>query len=352
MSSTKRGTVVTHRYELIELLHGGWLDDAWKARDRHTGGLVAIKTLPSGHQMRAGRVVHPNIASILDAGQITVNGRATAFLSLPLPEAQTLSQWSVNYGGKPPVAAVVTVISQVAKGLQTLHDAGFVHRQVRPENILVLRDLSTCLIDFGVALRNVDAVGGLPIEVLQYKSPEELGGASNLSGAMDVFSLAVVCYELIAGAHPFCVTGADKSFQYHAIVGAAPPPLLRPFRLGTAIQRGMVKQPEERPTAAQFADQLQEALLAAEGFDKKELLARRERLLDAFFSRALSAREKTELESIEHRLEEIETTEADELDRGYADSRAGKIEAALERLEASIRAGQNTQYRTAENGAF
>ena len=157
----------------------------------------------------------------------------------------------------------------------------------------------------------------------------DFGFSGSVGAPSDVWALGASCYELLSGSHP---SNGET--------------VLDPRPLGVVIQKAMAKQPGERyATVAEFVGQLKQALRAdpqgrglSSQLDKSELLARRELLLDAMFSRALSVPEKLQLEAIEHQLEEIETAEADEFDRGYQESRAGKIEAALDRLEASIRA--------------
>ena len=306
------------RYELIELIRADRQATDWKALDRHTGGWVAIKTLAPDLGEAAFAAVerawrrlvllpdHPHVAAVLDAGRISVDGRPTPFLSMPLTAGRTLAEWNATDCRKLKPSDVVEVISQVAKGVEALHEAGVAQVDLKPENILLWGDLSAKVADFGLS--------------------------GSVGAASDVYALGVSCYELLSGSHPF--NGET---------------ILDPLPLGVVIQKAMAKQPGDRyATVAEFVGQLKQALRAdpqggslGSQLDKSELLAKRELLLDSMFSRELSVFEKSQLDAIEHQLEEIETAEADEFDRGYPESRAGKIEAALERLEASIRATQS-----------
>ncbi len=308
------------RYELIELIRADRQVTDWKALDRHTGGWVAIKTLAPdlGEAAFASiekawrRLVllpqHPHVAGVLDAGRISVDGRPTPFLSMPLTAGRTLAEWNATVSRKLQPSEVVEVISQVAKGVEALHEAGVAHVDLKPENILLWGDLSVEVADFGLSV--------------------------SAGEASDVYALGVSCCELLSGSRP---SNGDT--------------ILDPLPLGVVIRKAMAKQPGERyATVAEFVGQLKQALRAdpqggslGSQLDKSELLAQRERLLDSMFNRGLSVLEKSQLDTIEHQLEEIETVDADEFDRGYPEGRAGKIEAALDRLEASIRASQSVR---------
>lgn len=312
------------RYVLIELIRVDGQAADWKALDRHTGGWVAIKTLAPDLDEAAFAAIekawrrlvlvphHPHVVGVLDTGRIAVDGRPTPFLSLPLTAGRTLAEWNAIERRKLQPSDVVEVISQVAKGVAALHEAGVAHVDLKPDNILLWDDLSAKVADFGFS--------------------------GSVGAPSDVWALGVSCYELLSGSPP---SNGET--------------VLDPRPLGVVIQKAMAKQPGERyATVAEFVGQLKQAFRAdpqgrglASELDKSELLARRELLLDTMFSGELSVLEKSQLDAIEHQLEEIETAEADEFDRGYPESRAGKIEAALDRLEASIRATQTTRYRTA-----
>jgi serine/threonine protein kinase len=358
MTSTEHG-ISGNRYELIELVSSGREHLAvWKARDRQTGGFVTIETLAPGlseaviahieKQWRSlvGLPHHPHVAAVLDAGRISIDGRSTPFFSMPMFLARTLPEWSVNERTRLSPSDVVGIMSQVGKGLQALHDAGFAPSGLRSGDILLFGDLSACVLaGFGMAAG--DAVSGAnSLEALRYSSPEQIQGG-RISAASEVFSLAVVCYELLTGRSPF--DGETAEAVSEAILTYHPQPISN-HPLGAVLQRAMAKQPGERPgTVSEFVSQLQQSIQGNSGggapmpVEKGHHLTRRARLLDAMDSRRLSPAEQHDLAMIEHRLDEIEAAEADEFDRGYPESRAGKIEAALDRLEESIRAIPETR---------
>jgi serine/threonine protein kinase len=361
MTSTEPG-ISENRYELIELIGGREHLAVWKALDRQTDGFVTIETLAPGlseaaiaHIEKQWRSLvrlppHPLVAAVLDAGRIFVNGRSTPFFSMPMFLARTLPEWSLHERTRLSPSDVVGIVSQVGKGLQALHDAGFAHAGLRSGDILLFGDLSACIrAGFGMAAG--DAVAGAnSLEALRYSSPEQIQGG-RLSVASDVFSLAVVCYELLTGRRPF--DGETAEAVSEAILTFHPLPISN-HPLGAVLQRAMAKQPGERPgTVSGFVSQLQQSIQGNSGsgapmpVEKGHLLDRRARLLDAMYSRRLDSVEESDLAAIEHRLDEIEAAEADDFDRGYPESRAGKIEAALDRLEESIRAIPETRRKTA-----
>ncbi len=140
-----------NRYELIELIRADRQAADWKALDRQTGGWVAIKTLAPDLSEAAFAAIerawrrmvllphHPHVAGVLDTGRISVDGRATPFLSLPLTAGRTWTEFNAR---KLQPSDVVEVISQVAKGVEALHEAGVAHVDIKPENILLWGDLS------------------------------------------------------------------------------------------------------------------------------------------------------------------------------------------------------------------
>jgi serine/threonine protein kinase len=294
----------TSRYELLERIPGN-AADCWKARDRHTGRFVTIRTLSHGARFRTACLpFHPNIATVLDAGDLTVGGQATPFLSTPYPSGSLLA----DLQGSLTQRQLVKVMCDICQGLEAAEQAGVVI-QLSPENIVVNADFQAYLIDLSPAT-------GLP----DFSAPEVVAGMEPTPAA-SVYSLAVIGNKLLAGQ------------------GTA--------RLNAVICQGMSPQPNDRPNAAEFAESLQSALAATHPIEKAELLAKREPLLDASFIRPLSPLEQAQLAVVERRIDEIEQAESDEFELGYSQSRAGRLEGALDRLEAATATIRAMRFKTA-----
>ena len=210
------------RYVLIELIRVDGQAADWKALDRHTGGWVAIKTLAPDLDEAAIATIekawrrlvlvphHPHVVGVLDTGRIAVDGRPTPFLSLPLTAGRTLAEWNAIERRKLQPSDVVEVISQVAKGVAALHEAGIAHVDLKPDNILLWNDLSAKVADFGFS--------------------------GSVGAPSDVWALGASCYELLSGRRP---SNGET--------------VLDPRPLGVVIQKAMAKQPGERyATVAEF----------------------------------------------------------------------------------------------------
>ena len=264
-------------YRVVAPLGAGGMGHVYRARDARLGRDVAVKVV-NEHLTRdpsvvdrfvrearaASRLNHPNIVTIHEIGEAE-GGR---FIVMELVEGRTLRAMAAD---RVPWESVVDVGRQIAKALAAAHAAGIVHRDVKPENVMVRDDGLVKVLDFGLArlLPNhgeaadtATASGteaGVVLGTLRYMAPEQARGEA-VERAADVFALGLVLYELATGRHPF---GADTSL---GIVGAiASDAALPPSRLNTEIPAALDavllqmldKDPRRRPTAADM-----DALLA------------------------------------------------------------------------------------------
>jgi len=147
----------------------------------------------------AGRLSHPNIVTIYDAGEENELG----YIAMELVEGQSLREWSRKPNLLPPTDIVQTLAS-VADALDYAHQQGVVHRDIKPANIMITKDRLVKVMDFGIAKMvsssntQTDVVLGTPT----YMSPEQIAG-KKVDGRSDVFSLGVVLFELLTGQPPF-----------------------------------------------------------------------------------------------------------------------------------------------------
>jgi len=268
-------------YRIICLLGAGGMGRVYKALDTRLEREVAIKTLAADaignargieqfeQEARAASALnHPNILTIYDVGE----WQGRRFIVSELVEGPTLA--SKLAAGPLDVAAALDIAIQVASGLVAAHAAGIVHRDIKPENVLIRGDGLVKIVDFGIAklseARRPVAAGagsrattgsrtGTIIGTAKYMSPEQARGL-RVDARTDLFSLAVVIYETIAGRAPF--EGDTDSDVVAAILMTEPPPLAEavpgvPAELSRIVARAISKNRDDRhESAAQLRDEL------------------------------------------------------------------------------------------------
>jgi len=262
-------------YRICGRLGEGGMNVVLRARHGLLQREVALKVLPPEKgdgvastqrgarftaEARAGAAVsHPHVNTCFDAGK----DQGWGYLALELMPGGDLRGLCRQRGGRLPERFAVATIRAVAHGLAALHRAGFVHRDVKPNNILLGRDLAPQLADFGVAARVDRQRVGTLVGSLGYMSPEALDGMP-CDVRSDVYSLAVTCFEMVTGQLPFL---RKESAIGNGRRSAAPVPSCRDRRgsLSIALQgvllRAMSPDPDERHGSAQaFADALGDCL--------------------------------------------------------------------------------------------
>ena len=255
------------RYTITGLLGRGGMGDTFAARDEELHRQVAIKVLrsPAGgganvteHFIREARAAsalnHPNIVTVFEVVRM---GQTTAIV-MELVEGRLLRHWC---GEAQPLDTLVPLSRQLAQALAAAHAAALIHRDVKPENIIVRGDGYLKLLDFGLA-RRLDALRSSlgNAGTMRYMSPEQSRGLT-LTPATDVFSLGMVMFEMAAGRHPFPAESPLDAMLAIATVEAPGLAALNPQVPGSLaglIGRMLAKEPEYRPTAEQVAARLTE----------------------------------------------------------------------------------------------
>ncbi|MBP8805730.1 MAG: serine/threonine protein kinase [Kofleriaceae bacterium] len=259
--------VVLDRYRLEAPLGAGGMGSVWRARDTVLGREVALKImsledpLARGRFLREGKLAarldHPGLCKIYDVGQDGPRG----FLVMELLSGQTLFRLA---DGGLPLSRALAVTAEVARAMAHAHQAGMIHRDLKPDNILIDRrgDAERAVvIDFGLAfsldgadatgrLTQADVTGGTPM----YMSPEQ-ARAAPLTAASDVYALGCILFELCADRPPFDGAAALVMSKH---VYTAPPVLTAlvpglPDAVGVLVGRMLQKAPADRPTMAEVA---------------------------------------------------------------------------------------------------
>jgi len=273
------GQVFGSRYELISRIAIGGMGEVWKANDSVIGRTVAIKILKdeymgdSGFRERfraearhAALVNHEGIANVFDYGE----EEGSAYLVMELVPGEALSS-IIEREKILPSSRVLSIVAQTASALHAAHQAGLVHRDIKPGNLLITPDGSVKITDFGIA-RLADQVPltatGQVMGTVQYLAPEQAGGKP-ASPATDVYSLGIVAYEALAGKRPF--RGESQVAIAMAQIKEAPPelPSSIPSAVRALVMSCMAKKPEGRPASAH--DLSQAALALSRGDDASAL---------------------------------------------------------------------------------
>jgi serine/threonine protein kinase len=257
--------VLDGRYALVELIATGGMGEVWRGTDQILGRPVAIKMLAAMHaddeQFRArfraearyaSSLSHHGITRVFDYGERSPLGGP--YLVMELVDGQPLSEILERYGRLDP-NVVLDIIAQSARALDTAHQAGIVHRDIKPGNLLIMADGTTKITDFGIAKANsLQAMNltatGIVMGTALYVSPEQATG-SPLTGSSDIYSLGVVAYECLSGQPPFMADQplAIAIMHKHDPVPPLPPDVPRP--VADLVYMMLAKAPDGRPETAQ-----------------------------------------------------------------------------------------------------
>ena len=258
------GTILAGRYVMEEVIGEGGMATVYRARNRMTEKMVAVKImnplLASDPIVRerfrreaksAQKLAHPNIIEIYDQGD-TEDG--TAYIVMELLDGEVLS--STIQRGRLDVDRAIHIAIQIARGVARAHDLEIIHRDIKPENIFITRrsdgsDLVKVL-DFGIAKSRQDSrltgqgeLFGTP----QYMAPERILG-NDTGGSSDIYALGVVFFEMLTGELPFNAPDVATFFMKHMQEPAPSVRLLNarvPEKLDDLVLRMLAKKPADRP---------------------------------------------------------------------------------------------------------
>jgi len=306
-------------YQIVAPLGAGGMGEVYRAHDPRLGRDVAVKTLPAGlaatperrarfeQEARAASALHhPNIITILDVGE----DDGVAWIAMELVEGRTLRE--LLAAGQLPTRKSLEIAVQVADALAKAHAAGILHRDLKPDNVMVSKDGYVKILDFGLA-KLAEPDGGQPSErstmarpltgsgvvlgTAGYMSPEQAAGRET-DFRSDQFALGAILFEMATGARPFQRPTVAETLA--AIIREEPEPIARlnpraPAPLRWITERCLAKDPDDRFAStrdlardlASLRDHLSETTSSAEAQPAPRVSARW-RLLAALVAAALA----------------------------------------------------------------
>ena len=250
------------RYEILAELGRGAMGTVYRARDPKIDRIVALKTISvlgataadeKSYRERffreaqaAGKLAHPGLVTIYDVGEED----GVPYIVMEHVAGRNLEAMLRETHGRLPVLTTLDLIRQVAEALDYAHARGIIHRDIKPANIIVTDEGQAKITDFGIAKLALTefTVPGQVLGTPSYMSPEQLTGSA-ITGASDLFSLAVILYSMLAGDKPFSAdTVTALTFQV-VYKQAAPVTELNPelpSDFDYVVNRGLAKDPKER----------------------------------------------------------------------------------------------------------
>lgn len=270
------GDVLADRYHLEGRIASGGMGDVWYALDGVLKRQVAVKLLRADMhadptftaRFRAeartlAALHHPGVVSVYDYGEFAQpDGSDLAYLVMAYIHGQPLSHRIADTGHLTP-AETMAFVTQAAHALQAAHAAGVIHRDVKPDNLLIDADNNLVLVDFGVAqnTENVGLTGAKEIiGTALYMAPEQVTKRA-ISPATDIYALGAVAYHCLTGRPPFTGDNALTVALLHLSDDPAPLPDSVPASVRDVVTMAMAKDPADRyPSAAAMAMAAQSAM--------------------------------------------------------------------------------------------
>ena len=254
----KEGVFLGKRYEILSRIGSGGMADVYKGKDHKLNRYVAIKVLKSDFRtdeifiqkflseaQAAAGLMHPNVVNVYDVGQ----DRGLYYMVMELVEGITLKEY-IEKKGRLTAKETISISIQMVTGIQAAHNQHIVHRDIKPQNIIISKEGKVKVTDFGIA-RATTATNTISTNVMgsvHYTSPEQARGGI-VDEKSDIYSAGITMYEMITGHVPFdgdsTVSVAIKHLQEEIVSPAEEVPDI-PYSLECIIMKCTQKNPERR----------------------------------------------------------------------------------------------------------
>ena len=271
------GVIVGDRYEIVSKVGSGGMADVYKAKDHKLNRFVAMKVMKpefssdtnfiskfQREAQAAAGLAHPNVVNVFDVGE----DQGVNYIVMELVEGITLKEY-ISKKGKLTVKEATSIAIQVAMGLEAAHNRNIVHRDIKPQNIIISTDGKVKVTDFGIArAASSNTISTNAMGSVHYSSPEQVrGGYSDYKS--DIYSLGITMYEMVTGMVPFdgdtTVAIAIKHLQEEMIPPSEITPDL-PHSLEEIITKCTQKSPDRRySTLAELINDLKHSLIDPNG---------------------------------------------------------------------------------------
>jgi serine/threonine kinase PknH len=251
------------RYRLRRLIGRGGMGEVYEAEDTTKDRIVALKLLPEAvshdpvfrkrlqrEAHSAGRLQEPHVVPIHDYGEID----GVMYVDMRMIDGTDLRNMLKKFGPMTPARAVA-IVRQIASALDAAHESGVMHRDVKPENILITRDDFAYLVDFGIANAATDeklTELGTAVGTYAYMAPERFT-SDEVTYRADVYALTCVLHECLTGTQPFPGDSVSVVITAHLMQPIPKPSQERPgipAAFDTVVAKGMAKKPEDRYASA------------------------------------------------------------------------------------------------------
>ncbi len=254
----KEGVFLGKRYEILGRVGSGGMADVYKGKDHKLNRYVAIKVLKSDYRsdqvfiqkflseaQAAAGLMHPNVVNVYDVGQ----DRGLYYMVMELVEGITLKDY-IQKKGKLSAKETISISIQMVTGIQAAHNRHIIHRDIKPQNIIISKEGKVKVTDFGIAraTTSTQTISASVMGSVHYTSPEQARGG-RVDEKSDIYSAGITMYEMITGHVPFdgdsTVSVALKHLQEEIVSPSKEVPDI-PYSLECIIMKCTQKNPERR----------------------------------------------------------------------------------------------------------